>query len=113
MTQRGGSRWSVETLKKGLLCPRRCMRQVAGGTAEQVFIKAAEVWDPRFFLPLFLPFFHEVKLPTPLRAEGNISRAPVFLSFFPFRVFLIGSRVRVIRCNGQKVSRITRGPFFI
>lgn len=41
------SRWSVEKLKKSLLCPHRCIRQVP----EQVCTKTAVAWG----LPPFLP----------------------------------------------------------
>jgi len=79
--------------KKGLLCSRRCMRQVASRTPKQVFIKTAKVWGPRFFYPHlpYLSWFY------PLRFEGNISHTTISLAFFPFRVFPIRSHIRVIR----------------
>lgn len=79
MTQRGGTRWSVETLKEGLLCPRRCMRQVAGRTPEQVFIKTAKVWGP-LLLTLF-PFFFDSTLS--FRRKYLACTAASFVLFFP------------------------------
>lgn len=52
MLSHGGSLWAAEKPKRGLFYSRRCTRQVAGRTAEQVFTKTAKARGP---LPFYTP----------------------------------------------------------
>lgn len=92
-------RREVEERGLSLLCPRRCTKQVAGRTPEQVFTKTARPRGP-------LPFLTFSSLPplcrgTPGLVSEEIPRAHRYsFSISPFRVFLVGSCVRIVRRIG-------------
>lgn len=86
MLPHGGSlRWPAEKLKRGLFYSRRCTRQVAARTAEQVFAKTAKARGP---LPFYPPPLLSSYILSP-RLRGNTSRVQRGIPFafsFP-RIF--------------------------